>query len=168
MKEIIDKISSYNLFNYLFPGIISVLLLREFTSFDLILENNFIGSFQYYFIGLVVSRFGSLVTGEILKSKKLKFIKFTAYPEYIYASDKDNKIELFSEVNNMYRTIISMLVLLLLAKGYESINTYLQLSTNASLTLLIISLLILFVFSYKKQTGFIVKRVKTRNKNKTI
>jgi len=168
MKEIIDKISSYNLFNYLFPGIIYVVLLKELTDYDLIQENNFIGAFLYYFIGLVISRFGSLVIGEILKSKKLKFIKFTDYPEYIFASDKDNKIELFSEVNNMYRTIISMLVLLLIGKGYQSLNDYFQFSTNTSFTLLIISLLILFIFSYKKQTGFVVKRVETRNKNKTV
>ena len=40
MKEIIDKISSYNLFNYLFPGIIFVIILREITKYDLVQENN--------------------------------------------------------------------------------------------------------------------------------
>ena len=166
MKEIIDKISSYNLFNYLFPGIIFVILLREITNFDLIQENNYIGSFLYYFIGLVVSRFGSLFIGYLLQ--KMTFIKFADYSEYVFAADKDNKIELFSEINNMYRTIISMLVLLLLAKGWQSINSYFNFSENTSLTLLIILLLILFIFSYRKQTGFVVKRVETRNKNKTV
>lgn len=166
MKEVIDKISSYNLFNYLFPGIIFVILLREITNYDLIQENNFSGSFLYYFVGLVVSRFGSLIIGYLLQ--KLSFIKFADYSEYVIATDKDNKIELFSEVNNMYRTIISMLVLLLLAKGWQSINTYLEFSQITSLTLLIISLLILFIFSYRKQTDFVVKRVETRNKNKTV
>lgn len=166
MKEIIDKISSYNLFNYLFPGIIFIIILREVTSYDLVQENNFIGSFLYYFVGLVISRFGSLIIGYLLQ--KLTFIKFAEYSEYVIATDKDNKIELFSEVNNMYRTIISMLVLLLLAKGWQSTNFYLELSQSTSITLLIISLLILFIFSYRKQTGFVVKRVETRNKNKTI
>jgi len=166
MKEIIDKISSYNLFNYLFPGIIFIIILREVTSYDLVQENNFIGSFLYYFVGLVISRFGSLIIGYLLK--KLTFIKFAEYSEYVIATDKDNKIELFSEVNNMYRTIISMLVLLLLAKGWQSINFCLELSQSTSITLLIISLLILFIFSYRKQTGFVVKRVETRNKNKTV
>jgi hypothetical protein len=166
MKEIIDKISSYNLFNYLFPGIIFIIILREITNYDLIQENNFIGSFLYYFVGLVVSRFGSLIIGYFLE--KSTFIKFAKYSEYVVATDKDNKIELFSEVNNMYRTIISMLILLLLAKCWQSINTYIELSQTTSLTLLIISLLILFVFSYKKQTGFVVKRVETRNRNQTV
>jgi len=162
MKEVIDKISSYNLFNYLFPGIVFIILLRETTNYDLIQENNFIGSFLYYFIGLVISRFGSLIIGYLLR--KLTFLKFVDYSEYVIASDKDNKIELFSEVNNMYRTIISMLVLLLFAKCWQIINSYLEFSGATSLTLLITSLLILFVFSYRKQTGFVVKRVETRNK----
>ncbi len=162
MKEIIDKISSYNLFNYLFPGVIFILLLREITHYDLIQENNFIGAFLYYFVGLIVSRFGSLIVGKILQ--KLKFIKFVEYSDYVLASDKDNKIELFSEVNNMYRTIISLLILLLLSKGYESINEYFEFSKEISIILLIILLIGVFIFSYKKQTGFVVKRVETRNK----
>lgn len=166
MKEIIDKISSYNLFNYLFPGIVFIILLREITDYDLILENNFIGSFLYYFVGLVVSRFGSLIIGYLLQ--KLTFIKFADYSEYVTATDKDSKIELFSEVNNMYRTIISMLVLLLLVKGWQSINSYLEFSQITSSILLTISLLIIFIFSYRKQTGFVVKRVEIRNKNKTV
>lgn len=164
MKEIIDKISSYNLFNYLFPGIIFVIILREITNYDLVQENNILGAFLYYFIGLVISRFGSLIIGEILQSKKLKFIKFADYSEFIFASDKDKKIELFSEINNMYRTLISLFCLLLFSKIYQEISNWLNISENLSYILLIINLIILFVFSYKKQTSFITKRVATRNK----
>ena len=159
MQEIIEKISSYNIFNYLFPGIIYVVLIREITNYDFLQKNNFIGAFLYFFIGLVISRFGSLVIDAILKSKKLNFIKFADYSEYITASDKDKKVELFSEVNNMYRTIISLFVLLLFTKGYHSLSNWLGLSKNLSFILLSILLIILFVFSYKKQTGFTVKRV---------
>ncbi|WP_298782698.1 hypothetical protein [uncultured Polaribacter sp.] len=164
MKEIIDKISSYNLFNYLFPGIIFVIILREITKYDLVQENNILGAFLYYFIGLIISRFGSLIIGEILQSKKLKFIKFADYSEFIFASDKDKKIELFSEINNMYRTLISLFCLLLFSKLYQKISDWLNISESLSYTLLIISLIILFVFSYRKQTSFITKRVATRNK----
>lgn len=166
MKEIIDKISSYNLFNYLFPGIIFVILLREVTEYDLVQNNNFLGAFLYYFIGLVISRFGSLVIGEILQSKKLKFIKFADYKDFVFASDKDQKIELFSEINNMYRTLISLFCLLLLSKLYQAISNWLNISQNVSYILLIIVLIVLFVFSYRKQTGFVVKRVASRTENK--
>ncbi|MAX78721.1 MAG: hypothetical protein CL843_00900 [Crocinitomicaceae bacterium] len=162
MKEIIEKISSYNIFNYLFPGIIFVILLREITSYDLVQENNFLGAFLYYFIGLIISRIGSLIIGDLLKSKRLKFIKFTDYNDFVKACDKDKKIELFSEINNMYRTIISLLTLLLLGKLYENIAEWLNIGENLSYILLITTLIILFVFSYKKQTGFVVKRVASR------
>ena len=164
MKEIIEKITSYNLFNYLFPGVIFVIFLKEFTSYNLLQENNFIGAFLYYFVGLIISRFGSLVIGDILK--KLTFIKFTNYSDYIFASNNDDKIELFSEVNNMYRTIISLLTLLLFSKFYELIANWLNFSETLSYILLIIVLIILFVFSYKKQTDFVVKRVVTQIEKK--
>lgn len=160
MKEIVDKISSYNLFNYLFPGILFVIFLREITNYNLVQEDFIIGAFLYYFIGLVISRFGSLIISEILQ--KLKFIKFADYKDFIFASDKDQKIELFSEINNMYRTIISFLTLLLLAKLYEMFSNWIGISQMLSYILLIIVLIILFVFSYKKQTGFVVKRVASR------
>ncbi len=166
MKEIIDKISSYNLFNYLFPGIIFVIILREVTKYDLVQENNFLGAFLYYFIGLVISRFGSLVIEKILQNKKLKFIKFEDYSEFVLASDKDKKIELFSEINNMYRTLIALFCLLLLAKLYQKIYEWLNILNNISYILLIIALIVLFVFSYRKQTGFVVKRVATRTEKK--
>ena len=164
MKEIIDKISSYNLFNYLFPGIIFVIILREITNYDLVQEDNILGAFLYYFIGLIISRFGSLIIGKILQSKKFKFIKFADYSEFILASDKDKKIELFSEINNMYRTLISLFCLLLFSILYQKISDWLNISESLSYILLIISLIILFVFSYRKQTSFITKRVATRNK----
>lgn len=165
MKEIIDKISSYNLFNYLFPGIVFVLFLREITNYDLVQENNFLGAVLYYFIGLVISRFGSLLIGKVLQSKRLKFIKFADYSEYVSACDKDQKIELFSEVNNMYRTLISVFSLLLLSKLYQKISLWLEFTEDTSYILLIVALLLLFVFSYRKQTGFVVKRVASRNEN---
>ena len=164
MKEIIDKISSYNLFNYLFPGVIFVLLLKSISKFDLIQENNFIGAFLYYFIGLVISRFGSLVIGSIIQ-KMTFFIKFSDYSKFVLASEKDEKINLFSEVNNMYRTIISLLVLLLLSVGFEKANDILCFSNLEALIIIICLLIILFIFSYRKQTSFIVKRVDLKTKN---
>lgn len=166
MKELIDKISSYNLFNYLFPGIVAVILLREITNFDLIQENNITGVFLYYFVGLVISRFGSLVIEPILK--KTSFVKFSNYNDFVYASDKDKKVELFSEVNNMYRSLISMGTLLLLSKLYEIIATNYNFSKNLSLLLLVIGLLVVFIFSYKKQTDYIIKRIESRTKNKSV
>ncbi len=128
MKELIDKISSYNLFNYLFPGVIFVIFSKHFTAYSFIQQDIIIGLVLYYFIGMIISGFGSVVIEPILK--KIKFIKFADYKKYISASKVDEKIELFSEVNNTYRTLISMIILLLLLKLYNLIENHLAFLSN--------------------------------------
>ncbi len=157
MKELLERISSYNLFNYLFPGILFAVLSKEITAYSFLHENIIIGAFVYYFIGLVISRFGSLVIEPILKN--LSFLKFADYKEFVSASKKDSKVELLSEINNMYRTITSLFVLLLLLKLYETVESqFIQLEDWRPYVLLVL-LLIMFLFSYRKQTNYITKRI---------
>lgn len=157
MKDIVDKISSYNLFNYLFPGVIFAYLVSNLTKYNLIQEDFLVGAFLYYFVGLVISRFGSLVIEPTFRETGI--LKFADYRDYISASKKDQDIVLLSEVNNMYRTITSMLFLALLVKGYEWLSIKLCWTLNTDLIILTILLVITFIFSYQKQTGFITKRV---------
>lgn len=158
MKEILDKITSYNLFNYLLPGVIFVVILDKFTIYSLTQENLVIGAFVYYFIGLVISRFGSLIIEPFLKL--VSFLKFSDYADFVSASKTDPKVEAFSEVNNMYRTFTTMFVLLLLLKGYESLSIKIPILSEYTPLILVVGLFIMFLFSYKKQTGYITKRVK--------
>lgn len=157
MKEILDKISSYNLFNYLLPGVLFVCISKQFTDYNFIQENDFIGVFLYYFIGMVISRFGSVIIEPILK--KIKFLKFSEYNRYVTASKKDIKLELLSEVNNTYRTLNSMIITLVLFKIFYSIETKFELDSSVSITILTILVFILFIFSYRKQTNYITKRI---------
>ncbi len=166
MKELIDKISSYNLFNYLFPGILFVLILKEIASYNLVQDNIILGVFLYYFIGLVVSRFGSLIIEPIIK--KCKIAKFADYSDFINASKADSKIELFSEINNMYRTLIALFILIVLSKLYEILANSFGMCKLLLPYILIISLVMLFVLSYRKTTKYIVKRIdhfKKENEN---
>ncbi|MEK7616661.1 MAG: hypothetical protein AAB414_01255 [Patescibacteria group bacterium] len=161
MKEILDKLSSYNLFNYLLPGILFVTIADKLTSYSFIESNLVIAGFVYYFIGSVVSRFGSLIIEPVLK--KISFLKFADYKEFISASKKDPKIDLLSESNNMYRTFSSMLILLVLLKLYELIELKFQMLKNWNPYILIGLLLIMFLYSYRKQTEYITKRIKVNN-----
>lgn len=161
MKELLDKISSYNLFNYLFPGILFVGIAKEFTNYNFIQENDFIGAFFYYFIGMVISRFGSLFLEPILK--KLSFLKFADYKNFVSASKKDDKIELFSEVNNTYRTITSMFLILLLLKTFNHFQILWSIPQSITKLILAIIILFLFLFSYRKQTNYIKKRIDANN-----
>jgi signal transduction histidine kinase len=161
MKEIVEKVSSYNLFNNLLPGVLFVYVVSNNTSFNLLIDNVLIAAFLYYFVGLVISRLGSLVIEPLLK--KAKFIRFAGYKDFLSASEKDNKIELLSEVNNMFRTFVSLFVLILLATIYDKVAVYLCIPIENTIITLIIALFVLFLFSYRKQTTFIRKRVERLN-----
>ncbi len=157
MKEVIEKISSYNLFNYLLPGVLFTIFSKNFLHIDLIQENIILDVFLYYFIGLVVSRFGSLAIEPSLK--KIKFLRFAKYEDFVIVSKNDSKIEIFSEANNMYRTFIAMFALLLLSKLYFYIQTFYPSMQYWNLHILIALLLVMFLYSYRKQTMYIFKRI---------
>lgn len=67
MNDIINKISNYNLFNYLFPGILYTASVNHFTRLQLPTDNLLEAFFVCYFIGLVISRIGSLIVEPLLK-----------------------------------------------------------------------------------------------------
>lgn len=157
MKELLDKISSYNIFNYLLPGIIFVIIASRVTHYPFLQEDIVVGVFVYYFIGLVISRFGSLVIEPLLKW--LRFVEFTDYKKFVAACKKDEKLELLSESNNMYRTLSSLFLLILLLKGYEKIEAKFNIPPQWSAGILIVLLLIMFLFSYRKQTAYVTKRI---------
>ena len=163
IKELSEKISSYNLFNNLLPGILFVFIITELTDFDLILDNNFIGAFFYYFVGMIISRLGSLITEPFLKW--MKFVKFTDYKDYLIACEKDSKIDLLSEGNNMFRTSVTLFVVILLTVAYDRIAIRFCIPLEITSICVIIGLLVLFIFSYRKQTNFIRKRVEKQISN---
>ena len=157
MKEIIEKITSYNLFNYLFPGIVFSVLITEITSYSLYFDNLILGLFVYYFVGIIISRFGSLLIEPILEA--IAFVKKASYSDFLSASEKDPKIDILSQENNMYRTLISMCTLLGLTTIYQWIEMRCSILKDNSHYLLIILLIVCFLFAYRKQTNFIVRRV---------
>ncbi len=157
MKDLLGKLSSYNIFNYLLTGTIFVILAAKLTSFSLIQENVILGFFLYYFVGLVISRIGSLIIEPFLKTTK--FVRFSDYSDFVSASRQDDKIDLFSEVNNMYRTFCSLFLLLGLIKLYERLAVVFPSVWKWHTEIVVLVLLVLFLFSYRKQTAYITKRV---------
>jgi hypothetical protein len=157
MDKILEKISSYNIFNYLFPGVVFCVVCDRYFSIPLIQKTIVDGIFLYYFIGLVISRIGSVVIEPAMK--KVGLLEFSEYSDFVKASKMDSKIEILSEANNMYRTILSMFVILgLTVLCSEGLNQWPEYTTHVKYTL-IGSLLVIFLFSYVKQTNYITKRV---------
>lgn len=160
MKELLDKIGAYNIFNFLLPGVIFSVLLKHLTSYSILQEDLVLGAFLYYFVGLVISRFGSLVIEPLLK--KLSFIKFALYADFISASKNDPKIELLSQENNMYRTFIAMFVLLIGAKLFDLASRKFPMLNEHGVVLAVIVLFVGFLLAYRKQTTYITNRIKTK------
>ena|SRR5205823_5633837 len=158
MKELLDKISSYNVFNYLLPGIIFAVLATNITHYTFVQHDLLTAPFLYYFVGLVVSRFGSLLLEPLLKC--LSVVKFAPYSDFVAGSKKDDKLDLLSEVNNTYRTLCSLFIMLLLLKLYTKLECNFPSVKAWHATLLAVLLLVVFLFSYRKQTSYITKRIK--------
>lgn len=163
MESLAEKISSYNLFNYFFPGIVFVIMADKLNLYHFIQENLIVGAFLYYFIGLAFYCFGSLVVHPLLK--KLSFVKFAKYRDFLSALNKDPKIETLSEISSMYRTLFSVFLVILILKIYSSFEVkIICLGENIGIYVLLFSFILLFLFSHKKQSDFITERIETNNK----
>ncbi len=157
MKDLLDKLSSYNIINYLLPGVVFVALCESLTTFSFVQKDIVLGAFLYYFIGLVISRIGSLIIEPSFKY--IKLVQYAKYENFVTASNEDDKLEVLSEVNNMYRTFCSLFFVISLIKVYEKISSYFPGLFIWNTEILIVFFLILFCLSYRKQTEYITKRV---------
>jgi hypothetical protein len=157
MSDFFKNLSSYNLFNNLLPGVVFCVLIDKIFLMSIIQTDITSGIFFYYFIGLVISRIGSIIVEPILK--KIGFLSFAIYTDFISASKEDLKIDILSETNNMYRTMLSMMLLISLIGVYNFLGTSYKWLNQSSSYVVIVSLIFLFAFSYKKQTQFIKSRV---------
>jgi len=162
MKELLDKISSYNIFNYLLPGVIFSYIVTSTCEYNLVQKDLIAGAFIYYFVGLIISRFGSLIIEPLLK--RTSFLKFADYKDFVEASKKDEKIDIISESNNMYRTLLSMMILIGLLQVYKYLEIVWIGLEKYSHIILILLLIVMFLFSYRKQSNYITKRINA-NKN---
>jgi len=87
-------------------------------------------------------------------------VKFTDYNDFVTVSKSDNKLEILSEANNMYRTLVSMFLLLFLIFGFRILADKWEFLKNNQDIILLIFLFFLFLLSYRKQTNYVTKRIK--------
>lgn len=157
MSELLSKLSSYNILNNLLPGVIFCTLLPTITEYSISNQDLLTLGFIYYFVGLTISRVSSITIEPLLK--KFGFVKFVSYSSYNEALSKNPKLDILSETNNTYRSIIAVCFSLCMAKIYEIVATKCAISHQTDMALLIIVLSILFLYSYKKQTKYIVDNI---------
>ena len=171
LAQLVEKISSYNIVNNLYPGILFVYVLKIMFGTNLLSNNWFENLIVFYFVGMVLSRIGSIVIEPVMK--KIKIIKYAPYQDYVKASSIDPLVDTLSETNNTYRTLLSTFICVFMYKLGASINeiclkneiTFLQENRD---WILLALLILLFVFSYVKQTSYVRKRVESVLKRKNI
>lgn len=163
MEKLIEKLDNYNIFNFLFPGVLFIYILKKYIGIDFMNYDWFYTVFLAYFAGFFINIFGSLLIEPVLK--KLHIIHFSNYEDYIFAEKKDNKIEILMVYANMYRTVCSMLILIvstkLLCIILEKLDVY-YLFTY----IVFIFLLVLGILAYKKKIDYISKRIAVVKQNK--
>ena len=158
MEKLLDKLSSYQLFNYLFPGIIFINLIDLLTSIQILYDRVEFIIFLYYIVGMILSRIGSVAIEPLYKG--FCWVVFAGYKDYIEASKQDSKIDILSMENNTYRTLIATFVSLLvvycldLAQWFRDFN-----DSKYAVPVYVVLLIVLFSFSYRKQTSFVRRRV---------
>jgi hypothetical protein len=162
MNDLLGKISTYNLFNYLLPGILFVFIAKDFAGYNFLQSNDIFGAVLYYFIGMVISRIGSLVVEPIVKC--MKIIKIAERDAFCFAAKKNARIELFLEINNTYRTIVAMFILLLLLKAYHHFQSLGNIPENGTALAVVILLLVIFLFAYRKQANYIKEEISISSK----
>lgn len=171
LAQMVEKISSYNIVNNLYPGILFVYVLKIMFGTNLLSNNWFENLIVFYFVGMVLSRIGSIIIEPIMK--KIKIIKYAPYQDYVKASSIDPLVDTLSETNNTYRTLLFTFICAFVYKFGASINevclknkiTFLQENKD---WILLTLLILLFVFSYVKQTSYVRKRVESVLKRKNI
>lgn len=167
IKSISSKISSYNVFTNLFPGIVFAYLLLYLFDVQIVAGTWIADFFIYYFWGIVLNRIGSIVIEPIMKKIKIKkklLLQFAPYSDYIKASSNDSIISTLSEINNTYRALLSCSFCTLVLKAFFEINNwligknFLFFESNKD-WIGIILLLTLFALSYIKQTAYVRERI---------
>lgn len=142
-------------FNNLFPGALFVYLFERASHVVLSTEDIVKNIVLYYFLGLVLGRVGSIIIEPLFKFFRL--VKFAPYDKFVAASKMDSKIDVLQEVANMYRTLFTVSVIMLVSLYFMSkVN-----GENYVLSQIACSLFaLLFMISYTKQIRYIVNRVK--------
>jgi hypothetical protein len=161
LGELLDKLTSYNIFNNLLPGAVFAFAADRYFKAGLLPDDLLIAGFLYYFLGVVISRFGSLTIEPVFRW--VGFVKFESYSAFISASAKDAKIDTLMESANMYRTFVAMFALLLLFGLYSFIEANFPWLGQFRGLIACAVLGLVFLLSYIKQANYVASRVRESN-----
>lgn len=157
MKELFKKLSSYNIFGYLFCGTVFAVLADKLLNYSLIQQNFLTGIFFYYFLGLFIDRTGAWIAKPFLK--KISFLRFAAHQDLTGAAVNDEPFEVPLNMSNIYRSLCALFLLLLALKFYDALCSVVPPLAAWSPLLVILALLVSFIIFLKEHTSILIKAV---------
>lgn len=158
LKQVVERFSSYKLFNFFLPGAVmyGVLRLNGVVALDILKFWELL--IVIYFMGLLCSRVGSVVIEEIMK--RFNWIKGYDIKKYLEKQNSESMIVVLLEICNTYRTFAA--VFLILPFVHIVYGAYLETLSWSVLYYVIPELLImiLFCFSFYKQYCYFQNSIK--------
>ena len=157
ISKMIERISRYEIINNLIPGTALCFILSHL-GYPILNYNAGISVVICYLVGLINSRFSSLIVEGICR--KVNIVQWRKYELYIAAKAKRPFIETLQENANMYRAFVSVFFISLIAYVIQRIMPKCVFLQNNGIWILIVVLLVLFLFSYRKQVNeYVVKNI---------
>jgi hypothetical protein len=157
VNDLFAKLSSYNLFNNLLPGALYCSACSYLALFTLDSTNLVAMLVTYYFVGLVISRIGSVAIEPLLR--KLTWVRHSPYKTFVQASKTDSKIDVLVETDNTYRAMLSLGLCLLGTLVVVWVRGFFPANSTIDYALAFLGLVVLFLLAHKKQASYIRRRV---------
>lgn len=164
-SKLLDKVSSYQLFNYLFPGIIFIEGIEYLTRIVYPNDNIVFRLFIYYIAGMILSRIGSVLIEPIFK--KLCWVVYASYGNFLKALNgtedetikPDPKLDVLVAENNTYRTLVATFITMLIVYSFAQFEWFYKFNDKFwSMFVYFLLLILLFGLSFRKQTSFVRQR----------
>lgn len=161
MNNVIEKLGSYQIVTNLLPGAFFGIALKFFFELSIPTENISEEILVYYFMGFIINRIGSLIVKPILE--KIKFIQEAPYPDYLKAVQVDAKLDILSETNNYFRSTLTCCIFLPIVGLIQMLIKNVSWINRGWKGCAIVFLIVLFLFSYRKQTNIVKRRTEAVN-----
>lgn len=161
METILTKLSEtfsrYEILNNLIPGS-ALCFILSYMGYPILDYSVGACIVICYLVGLINSRFSSLVVEGICR--KTKLVKWREYEQYNLAKKERPFLESILESANMYRSFLSVFFISLIAYGVQKILSKCAFIQRYDLWILLSLLFLLFLFSYRKQVNnYVVKNI---------
>lgn len=157
ISKISEKISRYEIINNLIPGT-ALCFILSYIGYPILDYSASVCVMICYLVGLINSRFSSLIIEWLCR--KTKLIKWRDYSLYNSAKKERPFVGTLQEIANMYRSFVSVSLISLIAYVIQRILPQCVFLQNNGIWILIVLLLVLFFFSYRKQVNeYVVKNI---------